>query len=235
MPSDSSSDFESPKKRRMDVGNKKVATKRKAPESRTQKKAKKCAVEGSSRKRSRRSTNDKIKTRSSPKSLKDALKDLSMEKKEAVRQMGFGSILELQIETIPAKVAFWVVQHFCSKTCTIKLNRGKEIKITEELVHKVTGFPRGNKEIVITPRARRKCELTIAWKKQFKTQKQDISTPAVLEKVEKLPHANKWWKYHFLVLLVTTLIQSHQNRYFNINDNSVIDHIVLCSLKVICN
>lgn len=71
-----------------------------------------------------------ITTRSSPSSLQTAMKNLEDEEKEVIREMGFGSMLDLKIDTLPSKIGLWLVKNFCPDRKTIKLRESKEILIT---------------------------------------------------------------------------------------------------------
>ncbi|KAI3676324.1 hypothetical protein L1987_85930 [Smallanthus sonchifolius] len=56
--------------------------------------------------------------------------------------MGFKSILNLKLDSIPTELAFWMVQNYNTDTST--LNVGKRvIHITPDVVHKVIGIPLG--------------------------------------------------------------------------------------------
>lgn len=77
------------------------------------------------------------------------------------------------------------------------------------------GFPRGEKEILCGKRAPRSNEIINKWRFQFGKKKQEITIPQVSTKLNSTKATNMWFKYHFLVLLVSTMIQSHQNKNAN--------------------
>ncbi|KAG6383070.1 hypothetical protein SASPL_157188 [Salvia splendens] len=58
--------------------------------------------------------------------------------------MGFESILDFKIDSIPSILAFSLLKSFDEQECKINLNNGKSITITEEDVELVYGFPRGD-------------------------------------------------------------------------------------------
>ncbi|KAG6424720.1 hypothetical protein SASPL_115140 [Salvia splendens] len=62
----------------------------------------------------------------------------------SVKEMGFESILDFKIDSIPSILAFSLLKSFDEQECKINLNNGKSITITEEDVELVYGFPRGD-------------------------------------------------------------------------------------------
>ncbi|MFS7928741.1 hypothetical protein Hanom_Chr04g00324301 [Helianthus anomalus] len=63
-----------------------------------------------------------------------------MKNKEIVRQMGFGKMLSLKIDTIPGKLAYFVVNHFDPNKMEIRFGR-IAIKVDEETIHQLLGIP----------------------------------------------------------------------------------------------
>ena len=65
-----------------------------------------------------------------------------------MRDMGFGAILDININHISTRLAYWLVRNFDEKLD--KLNVGKhQIKITSDTVYEVFGIPKGPKKVEI--------------------------------------------------------------------------------------
>nr|GMC66491.1 hypothetical protein DM860_015094 [Ipomoea batatas] len=58
--------------------------------------------------------------------------------------MGFDHLREQQISRIPGKLAWWLLTNFDARSCSLRVQDGKELHITEEDVALTLGFPRGN-------------------------------------------------------------------------------------------
>ncbi|KAL4568117.1 hypothetical protein LXL04_023718 [Taraxacum kok-saghyz] len=82
-----------------------------------------------------------LKSRMSPNSMYLAVKNLSGEQRPVVRSMGFGAILDIQLDSLPGKLSYYIVDNFCPTTCCILTDAG-EIKITHMAVHKLLGLPK---------------------------------------------------------------------------------------------
>lgn len=64
-------------------------------------------------------------------------------RKQAVHDLGFGHLIELQIMDIPEKLGFWVLDKYDSMSYEIIINQRKRIYVNEESVQVTLGFPRG--------------------------------------------------------------------------------------------
>ncbi|KAJ0926138.1 hypothetical protein HanRHA438_Chr04g0167621 [Helianthus annuus] len=78
----------------------------------------------------------------------DTVRRFSKKQIDDVRDMGFGAILDININHISTRLAYWLARNFDEKFD--KLNVGKhQIKITPDTVYEVFGIPKGPKKVEI--------------------------------------------------------------------------------------
>nr|GMD76372.1 uncharacterized protein LOC109191529 [Ipomoea batatas] len=66
---------------------------------------------------------------------------------QAVKEIGLGSLLDLQITNFRRQMGLWLVENFDPRSCTLKLQNGQTIHIIADDVAAVLGLPKGNIEI----------------------------------------------------------------------------------------
>ncbi|PWA57786.1 hypothetical protein CTI12_AA406480 [Artemisia annua] len=71
------------------------------------------------------------------------LKKLSPERKQRVREMGFGSLLGFPFDKIPTKLPYFVLKNLNVETMKVNLPNGGVIKITPRKIREVLGIPMG--------------------------------------------------------------------------------------------
>nr|GMD82142.1 uncharacterized protein LOC109191529 [Ipomoea batatas] len=94
-----------------------------------------------------RADDDGLKIRAFPKILTKAVEQLSPAQRQAVKDIGLGSLLDLQITNLPHQMGLWLVENFDPRSCTLQLQNGQTIHITADDVAAVLGLPKGNIEI----------------------------------------------------------------------------------------
>ncbi|KAJ0596414.1 hypothetical protein HanHA89_Chr04g0142501 [Helianthus annuus] len=93
-------------------------------------------------------SNEAILLRCQPNSYMDTVRRFSKKQIDDVRDMGFGAILDININHISTRLAYWLARNFDEKFD--KLNVGKhQIKITPDTVYEVFGIPKGPKKVEI--------------------------------------------------------------------------------------
>ncbi|MFS7927720.1 hypothetical protein Hanom_Chr04g00312401 [Helianthus anomalus] len=93
-------------------------------------------------------SNEAILLRFQPNSYMDTVRRFSKKQIDDVRDMGFGAILDININHISTRLAYWLVRNFDEKLD--KLNVGNhQIKITSNTVYEVFGLPKGPKKVEI--------------------------------------------------------------------------------------
>ncbi|XP_057793089.1 uncharacterized protein LOC131009695 [Salvia miltiorrhiza] len=149
-----------------------------------------------------------LRTRTSPASLFKKISLMNEAQKQAVRDMGFGSVLQLGVRKLPGKLAFWVVEHFDCKSCSIVVGGNQGIRVDEDDVYRVYGFPKGKKEIEIFKRKHRS-PLYDEWLAFFEdSTKDDIKITHVLDVMIERVDADIWFKRHFIIAMACCLIES---------------------------
>ncbi|KAK9073527.1 hypothetical protein SSX86_007851 [Deinandra increscens subsp. villosa] len=133
--------------------------------------------------------------------------------RNVVTNMGFQSILELKIKEIPKDLGFYVLSKLVTTETpmVIRTPRG-DIPVNEEAVHEVYGFPMG---LTIIQRSRignsNNVDMIKHWKRHLKL---DKVVPTDLVNIMKPRKASDYFfKLDFLVLMVSTLVQSMPNGY----------------------
>ncbi|KAL6581057.1 hypothetical protein OROMI_006980 [Orobanche minor] len=154
----------------------------------------------------------KLRTRTSPFSLVTSFGTMTDEQKAAVRSLGFELILRLSITDIPSRLAYWVVDKFDPCSCELVLENGKSIHVEPIDVHRVLGFPMG--KILITKSGRdAKCNILNEWMGQFKNKNGKIGQKEIVQKMLEDKKGGIWFKRHFMVLLVSSLIENTSHGY----------------------
>ncbi|KAL1549438.1 hypothetical protein AAHA92_17543 [Salvia divinorum] len=81
--------------------------------------------------------------RSTPKYFKKVVSSFNSKQQKAIVELGFGSLLNLQLDYMPGKLAFWLASYYNPLKGTLPLFVGDGEHIDEEDVHLTRGFPRG--------------------------------------------------------------------------------------------
>nr|XP_043636785.1 uncharacterized protein LOC122607801 [Erigeron canadensis] len=150
----------------------------------------------------------RIKPRSPPNSFYRLMCRLSDDQKAAIREMGFASMLDFQIDKIPTVMGYWAVKNFDHKACTLKI-RDASLKVTNKTIHDVLGVPMGGTRIntFIT-----NCKWNLAtqeFRKQFPATKKSIRVADVIREMVEQEKGGTLFKLNFLVLFVTVMVGSH--------------------------
>ncbi|GJS15189.1 hypothetical protein Tco_0409661 [Tanacetum coccineum] len=82
-------------------------------------------------------------SRQCPVKLFNVVKTLSNAQKKDVREIGFTSILKLDIEVNPLKLGYWVVDRLNTDSLCLEIDNETSLQITRQSVHDIFGFPRG--------------------------------------------------------------------------------------------
>ncbi|XP_057810730.1 uncharacterized protein LOC131025129 [Salvia miltiorrhiza] len=150
----------------------------------------------------------KLKTRTTTSTFFKKLTVLNDAQKDAVRSIGFGHILEFKVNRVPSKLAYWVLDRFNHRSCTLELDVLTKIEIEEDDVYRVYGFPKGNKLIENFQRTAEN-ELFIEWKNFFNVANRDkIKIKAVLRRMVDSADGGSWFKRHFVIALCFSLMES---------------------------
>ncbi|KAJ0704532.1 hypothetical protein HanPI659440_Chr14g0563721 [Helianthus annuus] len=150
-----------------------------------------------------------IRTRTSPHRLFEVIKKLTKRQKNIVRKMGFGKLLTMGIEKITAKLAHYIVLNFNPETMEIELG-DKKIMVDKEAISQLLGFPCGSLIISENERLQEREHIVNVWKSRYPTFL--VSTFQIGAKIIENDYNEEiLFKIDFLMLVITTLIESNQN------------------------
>lgn len=107
-----------------------------------------------------------IRTRTSPKSLFTSVHSLSSAQKLCLKEMGFGEMEKFNIDLIPAKLGFFVVENFDDSNLVIKVSGGA-IQVTKEAIHEMLGIPIGGITIDSLDENKQDDVIVREWRRQF--------------------------------------------------------------------
>ncbi|KAG6401026.1 hypothetical protein SASPL_137871 [Salvia splendens] len=71
------------------------------------------------------------------------LKSLNERQKTAVRQLGFGGLLDYDVASVPGTLAYWLLEHFDHRRCSLMLPNGVEVVVGTKDAELIFGFPNG--------------------------------------------------------------------------------------------
>ncbi|PWA96131.1 hypothetical protein CTI12_AA041350 [Artemisia annua] len=109
-----------------------------------------------------------IKIKNSPGPLYDTIQKITTDQKEAISSMGFKSLLDFEINVMPSRLGYWLLERFDAESGNLTVF-GDTIHITPELIHHTLGFPMGQFAVDVREVVKKRSnEAYIEWKKQFK-------------------------------------------------------------------
>ncbi|KAL8204828.1 hypothetical protein R6Q57_010451, partial [Mikania cordata] len=95
-----------------------------------------------------------LRNRTSPHPLYIALRHLTANQKEIVKKMGFGKLLHLDIEEIPSKLGYFVVDCFdCNNM--VMLVGGHKVKVDSKAINRLLGIPKEGLNLIHIKRVRK--------------------------------------------------------------------------------
>nr|GLL33432.1 uncharacterized protein LOC109155335 [Ipomoea trifida] len=155
-----------------------------------------------------------IETRGSIKVLYNVIKSLNGRQRRAVRDIGFGGLLSLDIKETPLRLGRWLLTNYNPVDRVLNLENGNAIHITSEDVADVFGFPMGSIPMV----KRRKRDLgpmLVEWRENLGKPDGNISPKNVCDAMLEQRDGGEWFKRHFSVIVATTLIECSGNGTVN--------------------
>lgn len=140
-----------------------------------------------------------------PGKLSLTLKTLSDVQKEAVKKMGFGSLLGMNLDTIPGKLNYMLVDNYDPTRNRLKVNN-RWINITKELVHDVMGLPMGGENIKELESCAYNDPVLQQWKAQYP--KKLYSAKAYSRLINETEEDDIMFRLNFLILFINTFVES---------------------------
>ncbi|KAF5796726.1 hypothetical protein HanRHA438_Chr08g0367181 [Helianthus annuus] len=179
-----------------------------------------------------------LQCRISPHQLSYVVKMLSKAQRETVVNMGFGRMLTINTDSIPSKLAYFIMDSFDESSMEIKMQNGS-IKVNENEVSNLLGLK--NVGIVLDDKEKQK-DVELMKKKEWEAlYKGKLITPAnIVKRIEANMDDVSWkFKYDFLTVFMNTLVGVNMDGrcitdYFNKFDESTeVEDVNWCAY--ICN
>ncbi|WOG92176.1 hypothetical protein DCAR_0311436 [Daucus carota subsp. sativus] len=145
---------------------------------------------------------DEVKIRISPRHFSKMVGELTKEQRDWVTRAGFVLLLDFELEILPTKIAYNVLQIFDHHSISLKLKDG-DINITSEDVYDVLGLPNGGHPIILASPGKYSQRIK-EWHAQFSLPDQ-ITTHMIVQ-VMKNQDVNDNFKLNFLVVMSNVLI-----------------------------
>ncbi|KAM3306183.1 putative protein isoform X2 [Capsicum chacoense] len=142
----------------------------------------------------------KLVTRCSPGRLLNVLQRLTPDQKEAVKSMGFGSILGLRCRTLRRSLCLWLLERFNTVRRSLEIC-GERIPLTPRDVELVMGLPASGKDVVNSGSD----ELILELRKRYNATNRGISV-RLLEERLAAPEAGEDFKRSFVLYVMGTLL-----------------------------
>lgn len=142
----------------------------------------------------------KLVTRCSPGRLLNVLQRLTPDQKEAVKSMGFGSILGLRCRTLRRSLCLWILERFNTVRRSLEIC-GERIPLTPRDVELVMGLPASGKDVVNSGSD----ELILQLRKRYNATNRGISV-RLLEERLAAPEAGEDFKRSFVLYVMGTLL-----------------------------
>ncbi|XP_076911526.1 uncharacterized protein LOC143569526 [Bidens hawaiensis] len=139
-------------------------------------------------------------TRCSPGRLVNVLKHFTDDQKEAVKSMGFGSLLDLKCRTLRRSLCLWLLERFNTIRRSLEIC-GERIPLNPRDVQLVMGLPAAGKEVVNSGPD----ELVVELRQKYNASNRGISV-RFLEETLSQPEAGDDFKRAFLLYVLGTLL-----------------------------
>lgn len=129
------------------------------------------------------------------------VKSLSRDQKQLVKDLGFESMLTLQMDIMISTIGHYVVEHYDPSTNTIRVG-DSTIQITEEKIHHILGVPNKGTDLDTIEKCPEDDETYTVWKSQGIKGIQTLT-----ETIEQSKEADEMFVLNFLTLFVNTMIR----------------------------
>lgn len=142
----------------------------------------------------------KLVTRCSPGRLLNVLQRLTPDQKDAVKSMGFGSILNLRCRTLRRSLCLWLLERFNTVRRSLEIC-GERIPLTPQDVELVMGLASSGKDVVNSGPD----DVITDLRKKYNATNRGISV-RLLEERLSVPEAGEDFKRSFLLYVLGTLL-----------------------------
>ncbi|WCJ43954.1 hypothetical protein M5689_024657 [Euphorbia peplus] len=149
----------------------------------------------------------------------DFISGLSDSHKDAIRKIGFGGFLDLDLASYPSSFAKSLVLSFDVDRLGMFFDSGEYINVNKEDVHLVYGVPLGGK-VIVEPKDKVEIEWKFflkRWRTLFELEKGTPTISQLTTAYNKLKTSpvNNDFIWHFLLCVVNCCMRSTNNRQMN--------------------
>lgn len=158
-----------------------------------------------------------LKTRMSPAQFQKLIENLTDQQKNAVRDIGFGSLLQLQVTCGDNKLSTYLVQNFDVYRCALKLE-DEEMLLTEDDVDSTLGLPHGPLQVIEGNNSNATEDynnLLTQWRARWNVPTCGPITKTLCDGILAMKEHGDMFKRDFVVFVVSTMLKGHTNRSSN--------------------
>nr|GEY68012.1 ubiquitin-specific protease 13 [Tanacetum cinerariifolium] len=143
-----------------------------------------------------------------------AIRDAKVNMKSFIEDIGFSALHSVNIDTLPNRLARFVVRAFYSKTYNFYLKTGV-VHVTAEKVHEILGLPIGGISLYDLPERREDDEFVQLWLSQFAPKKNKrIFATDIAEKLVRSTRGDFMFIVNFLMLFANVMGKADTMRAF---------------------
>ncbi|KAJ9551857.1 hypothetical protein OSB04_015902 [Centaurea solstitialis] len=156
----------------------------------------------------------------SPKNLMTVMRTLRPLQKKWVEEIGLGSILDLDVDTIPSRLAFGIVNAFDSEGMVIRTFNG-DIEVNNESVNRILGLKNEGLDIKAFATGESWDNRIESWKAQF----DDRSCIRAFEIQKKITQSESddWiFRLNFIILFINSMAESSK---MGIVNSTILSHL----------
>ncbi|KAK9756449.1 hypothetical protein RND81_01G098400 [Saponaria officinalis] len=147
-----------------------------------------------------------LRTRMSPSGLYNFVKENpSNEQLEAIKNIGFGGLLQIQTDTIPGQLAYWLASSFDPYKCSLM---DEQLPIQDVDIHIALGIPIGPRvvnEAIHNDKSEEFAREVEKWQLQYEKDKK-IETKGIIAKMKQQRDGGEDFKRNFIVYIVSTFL-----------------------------
>ncbi|CAI9277401.1 unnamed protein product [Lactuca saligna] len=147
-----------------------------------------------------------LNTRFPPEHITKTMTLLNKDQQRCVQSIGFGSALNMQLEKLPRRICYWVVENYNPTSNSIHV-QDQRLLVTRERVHEVYGIPMGDLPMSNPSKANSENKVVKLWKSQFPKTIKRIRLTHVIDMIVKDTNAGPFFIMNFLVLFVSVMIE----------------------------
>jgi hypothetical protein len=179
-----------------------------------------------------------IKPRTVPLKLVETVKLMSKAQKESVRKMGFGKMLSMKVDGVPAKLGYFLVEKLNTEKMVIDLGEIK-ISVDEDSIHKLLGVPRTGVKLSSLERTRAFEGIQKEWRDMYPGTY--INPSEIVKRIKGNPEDDgRMFRLDFVTLFVSTMVERQTSGnckidfVHHLNENTWVEEINWCSFIVDC-